>query len=65
MDFAENNDLADLKYDVDKLGFHKLKNVPSCLSSLESKADLLDIGKLETTPVDLSKLSYLVKNKVC
>ena len=34
-----------------------LKNVPSGLSSLKSKVDKLDIGKLETAPVDLSKLS--------
>ena len=27
------------------------------LASLKSKIDKLDIGKLETTPVDLSKLS--------
>ena len=42
----------------------KLKNVPSNLSSLKSKVDKLDIGKLETTPVDLSKLSNIVKNDV-
>ena len=34
-----------------------LKNVPSGLSSLKSKVDKLDIVKLETAPVDLSKLS--------
>ena len=34
-----------------------LKNVPSGLSSLKSKVDKLDTGKLETAPVDLSKLS--------
>ena len=28
------------------------------------KVDKLDIGKLETTPVDLSKLSDAVKNEV-
>ena len=42
----------------------RLKNVPSNLSSLKSKVDKLDIGKLETTPVDLSKLSNIVKNDV-
>ena len=40
------------------------KNVPSGLSSLKSKVDKLDIGKLETTPVDLSKLSNVVKSDV-
>ena len=38
--------------------------MPSGLSSLKSKADKVDIGKLETAPVDLSKLSYVVKNDV-
>ena len=38
--------------------------MPSGLSSLKSKVDKLGIGKLETTPVDLSKLSYAVKNDV-
>ena len=37
-------------------------NVPSGLSSLKSKVDKLNIRKLETTSVDLSKLS--VKNEV-
>ena len=34
------------------------------MSSLKSKIDKLDIGELETTPVDLSKLSNIVKNDV-
>ena len=38
--------------------------MPSGLSNLKSKEDKLDIGKLETTPVDLSKLSNVVKNEV-
>ena len=33
-----------------------MKNVPSNLSNLKNKVDKLDIAKLETTPVDLSKL---------
>ena len=41
-----------------------MKNVPSGLNSLKSKVDKLDIGKLETTPADLSKLSNVVKNDV-
>ena len=36
--------------------------MPSNLSDLKSKVDKLDIAKLETTPVDLSKLSNVVKN---
>ena len=34
------------------------------LSNLKSKVNKLDIGKLETTLVDLSKLSNAVKNEV-
>ena len=36
------------KTDVDKLDIDKLRNVPNNLSNLKSKADKLDIGKLET-----------------
>ena len=32
---------------------NKLKNALSGLSSLKTKVDKLDIGKLDTTPVDL------------
>ena len=35
--------------------------MPSGLNSLKIKVDKLDIGKLETTPDDLSKLSNVVK----
>ena len=34
------------------------------LSNLKSEVDELHIGKLETTPVDLSKLSNVVKNDI-
>ena len=34
------------------------------LVSLKSKIDKLDIGELESTPVDLIKLSDVVKNEV-
>ena len=40
------------------------ERLPSDLSSLESKVDKLDIAKLETTPVDLSKLKDVLKNDV-
>ena len=36
----------------------------SGLSSLKSKIDELDIGKLKTTPTDLSNLSNVVKMKL-
>ena len=41
-----------------------MKNVPTNLSNLKSKVDKLDIGKLETTPVDLSNLSKRSENDV-
>ena len=41
-----------------------MKNVPSGLSSLKSKVNELDIRKLETNPVHLSKLSNVVKSDV-
>ena len=34
------------------------------LASLKTEVDKLDIGKLATVPVDLSKLSDLAKNEV-
>ena len=34
------------------------------LAELKSEIDKLDIGKSETTPVDLSQLSDVVKNEV-
>ena len=62
----KKTELANLKSDVKKLDFDKLKNVPNNSKNLESKVDKLDIGKLETTPVSLSKLSKkkLVKKDV-
>ena len=42
-----------------------LKNATGAdLASLKSEIDKLDIGKLETTPVDLSKVSDLAKMKL-
>ena len=36
----------------------------SYLASLKAKVDKIDIGKLNTVPVDLSKLSNIVNNEV-
>ena len=41
-----------------------MQNIPSGLSNLKSKVDKLDFGKLETTPIDLSKISDAVKNEI-
>ena len=41
-----------------------MKNVPANLRNLKSKVDKLVVDKLVPVPVDLSKLSDLVKNDV-
>ena len=41
-----------------------MKNVPTNLSNLKSKVDKLDVDKLVPVPIDLSKLSNVVKNDV-
>ena len=55
--FAEKINLASLKSEVDKL-----EKVPTGLNSLKSKVDILDVDKLVPVPVDLSKVSDVVKN---
>ena len=52
-------DSANLK--SDKLDIDKLKNLPSSLNNFKYKVDKLDIRKLETTVVGLSKPSNVVK----
>ena len=44
-----------LKAEVDKLGINKLTNVSTSLNNLTKKDDDLDVGKLESVPVDLIK----------
>ena len=34
------------------------------MNNLKTKIDAFDVGKLETVPVDLKKLSYVVENEV-
>ena len=58
-DFAKKTNFANLKSDAHELDIIKQKNVPSNLSNLKSKVD-----KLVPVPLDLSKLSDLVKNAV-
>ena len=59
--FAKKVDLASLKSDVDKLDIDKLINELTGLNSLKSKVDKLDVDKLVPVPVDLTKLSGVVK----
>ena len=63
-EFDNRTDLANLRPDVDKLDSDKFKNIASNSRSLKGKVDNLDIGKLETNPFDLSKLSDVVKMKL-
>ena len=60
-DFARNTDLANFKFDVDKLNIDKLKYVANNLSNLKNKVYKLDAHKLVLVSVDLSKLSGAVK----
>ena len=61
-DVAKKVGLASWKLDIDQLDIDKLENIPSDLGSLKSRADKLDVGKWETTPVPSCKLSDIVKN---
>ena len=63
-EFGNRTDLANLRPDVAKLDSDKFKNIASNSRSLKGKVDNLDIGKLETNPFDLSKLSDVVKMKL-
>ena len=60
---AKKVDLASLKSDVDKLDIDKFNNLNSTnLNKLKNKGDKLDVDKLVLVPVDLSKLSDVVKH---
>ena len=63
-DFAIETDLANLKFDIDKLDIDKLKNLPSNLSNLKSREDKLGVHKLVLVLVGWGKLRYVVKNDV-
>ena len=52
-DLAAKKDFIALKSEVRKLGICKLPNVSTSLNSLKTKVDDLDVGKLNTVPVDL------------
>ena len=57
--YATKDDTKNITH-VDTSGFALQTN----LSNLKTEVDKLDIGKLKTVPVDLSKLSNEVKNDV-
>ena len=54
--YAIKIDLANLKFNVDKLDIDKLKNVPTNLSNLKSKVDKLDVDKLVLVQMSNSKI---------
>ena len=62
--FAKKVDLASLKSNTEKIDVDILKNVPSNPNNLKSKVEKLNADKLVPAPVDLSKLSNIVKNDV-
>ena len=55
--YATKADIKNITY-VDTSNFASKKN----LANLKTEVNKLDIGKLKTVPVDLSKLSNVVKN---
>ena len=57
--YATKTDLKNVTH-VDTSNFVLKTN----LAGLKTEVDTLDIGKLTTVPVDLSKLSDVVKNEV-
>ena len=60
--FAKKVDLASIIFNADKLDIDKFKNVTTNLSNWKGRASKLDAHKLVPVPVDLSKLSEVVKN---
>ena len=57
--YATNDDIKNIAH-VDTSNFALKTN----LANLKTEVDTLDTGKLKAVPVDLSKLSNLVKNEV-
>ena len=53
-----------MKTEVYKQDINKLIYVPSSLNNLKTKVEGLDVGKLKTVPIDLTKLSDVVGNEV-
>ena len=61
---AKKIDVANLKYNVDKLDIDKLKNIPTNASNLQTKVHKLDVDKLVPVSVNLNKLRDIVKDDV-
>ena len=63
-DLATEKDFIALKVEVDKLDIVILVNVLARFNNLKTKVADLDIGKLQTVPIDLKKISDVVDNQV-
>ena len=59
LQFAKIDDLANLNSDVDE-NIDELKKVRSCLNTLKSKVDKLDVDQLKTASVDLINIIDVV-----
>ena len=57
--YATKKDINDITH-VDVIGFASKTN----LAALKTEVDKIDADKLKTVPVDLAKLSNVVKNEV-
>ena len=53
-----------MKSDADKINIDKLKNIPYNAGNLKRKVEKIDVFKLVPVPVDLNKLSDVVKNDI-
>ena len=62
--FAKKSDLANLKFEVNKLDTDELKKASLNLNNLKSKVYKSDVNKLVLIAVDLSKPSNVVKYDV-
>ena len=61
---AAKKDFIASKAEFVKLDIAKLVNVSTSLNKLKTKLNDLDVGKLETVPVNLKKLSDVMDNEV-
>ena len=60
-DLASKKDFNILKIEVD---INKFTNVTTGLSYMKTNIEDLDVGKLETVPIDLKKLNDIVSKEV-
>ena len=64
-DLAAKKIFIALKAEFDKLDINKLINFQTSLNNLSIKVGDLDVGELKTVPVDLKKLSDVVRESSC